>query len=78
MSSDGALAVHARATVSTQFHPRGSGRTGPAGDPLAVTDQHCQLCAIPILRVVDASFMSAIPRATINLSCVTTAERVAD
>jgi choline dehydrogenase len=63
MSSDHALANYVRATVSTQFHPCGTARMGPAGDPMAVFDQHCRVRTVQNLRVVDASIMPAIPRA---------------
>jgi choline dehydrogenase len=49
MSSDDALASYVRATVSTQFHPCGTARMGPANDPMAVVDQHCRLREIPNL-----------------------------
>ena len=39
MSSDDALAAYVRATVSTQFHPCGTARMGPADDAMAVVDQ---------------------------------------
>ena len=54
MGSDDALAAYVRATVSTQFHPCGTARMGPVGDPMAVVDQHCRLRAVPNLRLVDA------------------------
>jgi choline dehydrogenase len=78
MSSDDALAAYVRATVSTQFHPCGTARMGPADDPMAVLDQHCRLRNIPNLRVVDASVMPTIPRANINLTCIMIGEHVAD
>jgi choline dehydrogenase len=78
MSSDDALAAYVRATVSTQFHPCGTARMGPAGDPMAVVDQHCRVRTIPNLRVVDASVMPAIPRANINLTCIMIGEHVSD
>ena len=53
-------------------------RMGPADDPMAVVDQHCQVRTIPNLRVVDASVMPAIPRANINLTCIMIAEHVSD
>ena len=46
ISSDEALAAHVRATVSTQFHPCGTARMGPPGDPMAVVDQHCRVHTI--------------------------------
>ena len=78
MSSDDALAAYVRATVSTQFHPCGTARMGPAGDAMAVLDQHCRLRNVPNLRVVDASVMPTIPRANINLTCIMIGEHVAD
>jgi choline dehydrogenase len=78
MTSDDALADYVRATVSTQFHPCGTARMGPAGDAMAVVDQHCRVRAIPNLRVVDASVMPAIPRANINLTCIMIGEHVSD
>jgi choline dehydrogenase len=78
MSSDDALASYVRATVSTQFHPCGTARMGPASDPMAVVDQHCQVRTVQNLRVVDASVMPAIPRANINLTCIMIGEHVSD
>jgi choline dehydrogenase len=78
MGSDGALAAYVRATVSTQFHPCGTAPMGPAGDPMAVVDQHCRLRTIPNLRLADASVMPAIPRANINLTCIMIGEHVSD
>jgi choline dehydrogenase-like flavoprotein len=78
MSSDEALETYVRATVTTQFHPCGTARMGPADDPMAVTDQHCRVSAIRNLRLVDASIMPTIPRANINLTCIMIGEHVAD
>jgi choline dehydrogenase len=78
ISSDDALASYVRATVSTQFHPCGTARMGPADDPMAVVDQHCQVRTIQNLQVVDASVMPDIPRANINLTCIMIGEHVAE
>jgi choline dehydrogenase len=78
MSSYEALATYVRATVTTQFHPCGTARMGPADDPLAVVDQHCWLRGVQNLRVVDASVMPTIPRANINLTCIMIAEHASD
>jgi choline dehydrogenase len=78
MSSDDALASYVHATVSTQFHPCGTARMGPADDPMAVVDQHCRVRAIQNLHVVDASVMPTIPRANINLTCIMIGEHVSD
>jgi choline dehydrogenase len=78
LSSDDALAAYVRANVSTQFHPCGTVRMGPADDAMAAVDQHCRLRQVPNLRVVDASVMPAIPRANINLTCIMIGEHVSD
>jgi choline dehydrogenase len=77
ISSDDALASYVRATVSTQFHPCGTARMGPADDPMAVVGQHCQVRTIQNLHVVDASVMPTIPRANINLTCIMIGEHAA-
>jgi choline dehydrogenase len=78
MASDDAVAAYVRATVTTQFHPCGTARMGPPGDPMAVVDQHCRVRTIRGLRVADASIMPTIPRANINLTCIMIGEHVSD
>ncbi|MFL5966571.1 MAG: GMC family oxidoreductase [Gaiellaceae bacterium] len=78
VGSDDALAAYVRATVTTQFHPCGTVRMGPADDAMAVVDQHCRVRGIENLRVVDASIMPTIPRANINLTCIMIGEHAAD
>jgi choline dehydrogenase len=51
---------------------------GPASDPLAVVDQHCNVHGLQGLRVVDASVMPDIVRANTNATIIMIAERVAD
>ncbi len=64
--------------VAPMWHPAGTARMGPAMDPLAVVDEHCRVHGIEGLRVVDASVMPALPRATPNLTCIVIAERAAE
>jgi choline dehydrogenase len=78
IDSEEALAAYVRATVTTQFHPCGTARTGPADDRMAVVDDRCRLRGIDNLRVVDASIMPTIPRANINLTSIMIGERVSD
>jgi choline dehydrogenase len=78
VESDEALYAYVRATVTTQFHPCGTARMGPAADPLAVVDARCRIHGSDNLRVVDASIMPNIPRANINLTSIMIGERVAD
>ena len=51
---------------------------GPPGDPMAVTNQHCQVHTIDNLHIADASVMPAIPRANINLTTIMIGEHVSD
>ena len=78
MGSDDALAAYVRATVSTQFHPCGTAPMGPAGDPMAVVDQHCRLRAIPNLRVADASAFPGNVSGNICSTVYALAEKAAD
>jgi choline dehydrogenase-like flavoprotein len=59
--SDEALASHCKRMVKTNYHPAGTCRMGPDGDPSAVLDAQMRVRGIDNLRVAD---MSACP--TIN------------
>jgi choline dehydrogenase len=50
----------------------------PDNDPMAVVDQYCRVRGVQRLRVVDASIVPNIVRATTNLTCIMIGERVAD
>jgi choline dehydrogenase len=63
--------------VCPLWHPVGTARMGPAGDPLAVVDQRLRVHGVDGLAVVDASVMPTIPRAPTNLTCMAIAERAA-
>lgn len=58
--SDDALARHCRRFVKTNYHPSGTCRMGPAGDPLAVLDSRLRVRGIEGLRVCDLSAMPDI------------------
>src|SRR5678815_4004348 len=60
LQSDDLLADYVRMTVSTQFHPCGTAKMGPADDPMAVVDQHCRVHGVENLSVVDASVMPCL------------------
>ncbi|MBI1848130.1 MAG: mycofactocin system GMC family oxidoreductase MftG [Candidatus Rokubacteria bacterium] len=77
MASDEIMQGYLNMTVSTLFHPVGTARMGPDGDPGAVVDQYGRVRGIDGLRVVDASIMPTIPRANTNLTCIMLAERLA-
>jgi choline dehydrogenase len=77
MVADDALLESAIARfVAPLWHPAGTARMGPATDPTAVVDQRCEVHGVDALRVVDASVLPSVPRATPNLTCVMLAERV--
>lgn len=57
---DDALARHCRRFVKTNYHPSGTCRMGPAGDPLAVLDSRLRVRGIEALRVCDLSAMPEI------------------
>ena len=59
--SDEALATHCKRLVKTNYHPAGTCRMGPDGDPMAVLDAQLRVRGIDNLRIAD---MSACP--TIN------------
>ncbi len=78
VASDAAAADFVRANCGTIYHPVGTAKMGPAGDPMAVVDQYCRVRGVEGLRVADASVMPNIVRANTNLTCIMIGERVAD
>ena len=55
----------------------GGCRMGPAGDPLAVVDEHCRVRDVEGLRVVDASIVPLALRTVPALTCMMLGEHVA-
>ena len=53
---------YARHTGATTFHPVGTCKMG--GDPMAVVDARLRVRGIDGLRVIDASIMPTVRRAT--------------
>ncbi|MCC7363187.1 MAG: GMC family oxidoreductase N-terminal domain-containing protein [Dehalococcoidia bacterium] len=60
------------------FHPSGTARMGPEGDPDAVTDQYGNVHGVPGLAVADASVMPTVPSANTNLTCIMIGEMVGE
>jgi choline dehydrogenase-like flavoprotein len=58
--SDDAILAHCRRFVKTNYHPAGTCRMGPAGDPLAVLDSRLRVRGVEGLRVCDLSAMPNI------------------
>ena len=64
--------------VAGVWHPSGSCRMGPSGDPMAVTDSTGRVYGVTGLRVCDASLMPSIPCANTNIPTIMIAEKIAD
>lgn len=76
LESDEALGVYLRRVANSGFHPCGTARMGPDGDPGAVVDQFGRVRGIEGLIVADASIMPAVPRANTNLTSIMIGERI--
>ena len=73
-----AIAEHARAHVDCYWHPVGTCRMGPAGDPGAVVDARGQVHGLEGCYVADCSVIPFVPRATTALPTVVIGERIAE
>ncbi|HEX2850086.1 MAG TPA: GMC family oxidoreductase [Acidimicrobiales bacterium] len=60
------------------YHPCGTVRMGPAGDPSAVVDQYGRAHAVDGLVVADASIFPTVPRANTNLTSIMVGEMVGE
>ena len=58
--SDESLLRHCRRFVKTNYHPCGTCRMGPPGDPNAVLDSRMRVRGIEGLRICDLSAMPNI------------------
>ncbi len=76
--SDEQLLEHARQTGNTAYHPMGTCRMGPAGQPDAVVDSRLKVHGIAGLRVADASIMPMILSANLNAGALMIGEKAAD
>ena len=76
--SDADLARLAGDIGTTIFHPVGTCRMGPVGDPGAVVDAHLRVHGIAGLRVADASVMPTITSGNTNSPTLMIAERAAE
>jgi choline dehydrogenase len=63
---------------TTIFHPVGTAKMGPDGDPMAVVDGRLRVRGVEGLRVVDASVMPTITSGNTNSPTLMIAERGAE
>jgi len=75
--SDEELATLAGDIGTTIFHPVGTAKMGPAGDPAAVVDARLRLHGVRGLRVADGSVMPTITSGNTNSPVLMIAERAA-
>ena len=78
VSTDEQLARAAGDIGTTIFHPVGTCRMGPAGDPLVVVDTRLRVVGVEGLRVIDASVMPTITSGNTNSPTIMIAERGAE
>lgn len=64
-------------TVKTNYHPVGTARMGPEGDPLAVLDARLRARGVEGLRVVDCAATPTIPSGNTNAPALAMGSRAA-
>jgi choline dehydrogenase len=78
VQTDDELLACARERATTTFHPMGTCRMGPDGDPLAVLDDQLRVRGVAGLRVVDASVMPTMLSANLNAATIMIADKASD
>jgi choline dehydrogenase len=78
LTSDAALDDWLMRNSGTSHHVSGTCKMGPAGDDMAVVDQHGRIHGLENIRVADASIMPDCIRANTNATTIMIGEKVAD
>lgn len=78
LQNDAELDAWIRQNAETIYHPVGTAKMGAANDPMAVTNNRCQLIGFEGLRVVDASVMPTLVGGNTNAPTIMIAEKIAD
>jgi choline dehydrogenase len=76
--SDEDLARHCKRFVKTNYHPAGTCRMGPTGDPMAVLDSRLRVRGVDRLRVCDLSAMPNINAGNTNAPAMMMGSRCAE
>ncbi|MBL8706484.1 MAG: GMC family oxidoreductase N-terminal domain-containing protein, partial [Rhodospirillales bacterium] len=76
--TDADLLQNARDTSATIYHPAGTCKMGPDGDPMAVLDPRLRVRGVGGLRVVDCSAMPTLPSGNTNAPVIMMAEKASD
>ena len=77
-TSDAAMTAHCKRFVKTNYHPSGTCRMGPTGDPLAVLDTRMRVRGIERLRICDLSAMPNINAGNTNAPAMMMGSRCAE
>ncbi|HYX63980.1 MAG TPA: GMC family oxidoreductase N-terminal domain-containing protein [Burkholderiales bacterium] len=73
-----ALEQDLRRRADTQYHPVGTCKMGPQGDPMAVVDERLRVRGVAALRVADASIMPTLIGGNTNAPSIMIGEKAAD
>jgi choline dehydrogenase len=76
--TDEAMALHCKRFVKTNYHPSGTCRMGPNGDPMAVLDSRLRVRGVERLRVCDLSAMPNINAGNTNAPAMMLGSRCAE
>ena len=77
MQKDDELLDWVRRNAETTYHPVGTCRMGPEGDPMAVLDDNLRVRGIQGLRVADASVMPTLTSGNTNAPSIMIGEKCA-
>ena len=72
-----ALEAWIRENVLADYHPIRTCRMAPENDPLGVVDRAARVRGVNNLHVIDASIIPVLPRASINMTVIAVAEKLA-
>jgi choline dehydrogenase len=76
--TDEELSAYGRSVANTVYHPMGTARFGPDGDPLAVVDGTLAVRGVTGLRIADASVFPTTPAVNPMVSVLLLAEHAAE